>query len=98
MKARRFVAMALALSLLVLPNLTHGQPRSGYADASPETRAMQDDDSANPAFLWVKQGEEIWSKTCRSCHGAPATMHGVAARYPAFDARTERPITLAEKW
>ena len=71
--------------------------RSGYDDASPETRAMQDDDSANPGFLWVRQGEELWSSSCASCHGMPATMRGVAARYPAWDETVGRPITLAQR-
>ena len=51
---RRF---ALALAALLL--IGAGDRRSGYDDASPETRAMQDDDAANPAFLWVKQGEAL---------------------------------------
>ncbi len=79
-------------------------PRSGYTDASPATRAIQDDDSANPAFLWVQQGETLWSapahddgKSCADCHGAPASMRGVAARYPAFDAAHGRPLTLAQR-
>jgi sulfur-oxidizing protein SoxA len=71
--------------------------RSGYDDASPETRAMQDDDSANPGFLWVRQGEELWSSSCASCHGVPASMRGVAARYPAWDQTLGRPITLAQR-
>ena len=32
------------------------EKRSGYDDAGPQVRAMQDDDLANPAFLWVQQG------------------------------------------
>ena len=35
--------------------------RSGYADHEPETRAMQDDDTANPGMLWVLEGEALWS-------------------------------------
>jgi sulfur-oxidizing protein SoxA len=78
---------------------------SGYQDASPETRALQDDDNANPGFLWVQQGEALWSQrpdgatdSCAGCHGAaPTSMRGVAARYPAFDAAAGRPITLAQR-
>ena len=70
-------------------------PRSGYEDASPAVRAMQDDDAANPAMLWVQQGASLWDQGCASCHGAPGAMRGVAARYPAFDPRLGRPITLA---
>ncbi len=86
------IRLLLAL-LLASPALAQ---RSGYDDASPETRAMQDDDSANPGFLWVRQGEELWS-SCASCHGAPASLRGVAARYPAWDATLGRPVTLAQR-
>ncbi len=76
--------------------------RSGYDDASPETRAMQDDDAANPAFLWVVQGQALWStptgspaRSCAGCHGdAALSMHGVAAQYPKYDPPLARPITL----
>jgi sulfur-oxidizing protein SoxA len=92
-----------ALALLVAAGAA--EKRSGYLDASPETRAMQDDDSANPGFLWVQQGQSLWServgssgRSCADCHGAAtATMRGVATRYPAFDARLGRPITLAQR-
>ena len=47
----------------------------------PETRAMQDDDVANPGMLWVLDGEALWNKSCASCH--KSGMKGVAARYPA---------------
>jgi sulfur-oxidizing protein SoxA len=76
--------------------------RSGYAYMTPELRAMQDDDGANPAMLWVRDGEAAWSRpagaakvSCASCHGdARASMRGVAARYPAFDAVAGRPLDL----
>ncbi len=68
--------------------------KSGYDQMSRETRAMQDDDTSNPAMLWVLDGEASWNrrnggaeKSCADCHGdARASMKGVAARYPAFDA------------
>lgn len=92
--------------LLLLALLTAAAaPRSGYDDASPETRAMQDDDDANPGFLWVREGEAQWSKpagpdgkTCAACHGdAPTSMRGVAARYPLIDPVSDQPITLDQR-
>ena len=53
---------------------------------------MQDDDTANPAMLWVQQGETLWRDQCATCHGAPATMKGVTPRYPVID--QDRPLTL----
>jgi L-cysteine S-thiosulfotransferase len=79
--------------------------KSGYDSMSPSTQALQKDDSQNPAMLWVKDGEAIWDrvageakKSCASCHGAAAkSMRGVAARYPAFDQATKRPINLQQR-
>lgn len=94
------------LLLLLLPPLAAGAAslRSGHDDSSAETRAMQDDDDANPGFLWVKQGETLWSrpegaanKSCDTCHGAPQTLKGVAARYPALDPKRGRVVTLEQR-
>ncbi len=79
-------------------------PRSGYEDAQTETRAMQDDDAANPGFLWVRDGEASWShvdggagKSCASCHGDIGAMRGVGARYPAFDPERDRIVTIEDR-
>ncbi|KXF74954.1 sulfur oxidation c-type cytochrome SoxA [Paramesorhizobium deserti] len=77
--------------------------RSGFDFMAPETRALQSDDTSNPGMLWVLQGEQLWQQAegqaeiaCSGCHGdASRTMHGVAARYPAYDEATGRPIDLA---
>jgi sulfur-oxidizing protein SoxA len=65
---------------------------------------MQDDDAENPAVLWVQQGETIWraaagpaGRSCADCHGEPAAMRGVAARFPAFDPKLGRPLTLEQR-
>ena len=79
--------------------------KSGYEFMTRETRAMQDDDTANPGMLWVLDGEALWSrkdgdagKSCADCHGdARASMADVAARYPAFSAPRGRPVDLAER-
>jgi sulfur-oxidizing protein SoxA len=69
---------------------------------SPQTQAMQSDETSNPGMLWVADGERLWGepqqptgKSCASCHAeAPKSMRGVAARYPAFDEQSRRPIDL----
>ena len=79
--------------------------RSGYDFMSRETRAMQDDDTANPGMLWVLEGGALWTRktgsagrACADCHGdARVTMKGVAARHPAFDAAQGRPINLDQR-
>ena len=79
--------------------------RSGSDFMSRETRAMQDDDPANPGMLWVLEGGALWTRktgpagrACADCHGdARVTMKGVAARYPAFDAARGRPLNLEQR-
>lgn len=65
-----------------------------------ETRAMQDDDAANPGMLWVQEGEALWNaragaagKACADCHGsASSSMRGVAARHPMRAMRAMRDV------
>lgn len=79
--------------------------KSSYDLMSRETRAMQDDDTANPGMLWVLDGEALWSnkagtagKSCADCHGdARTSMRGVAARYPAYHTALGRPIDLEQR-
>lgn len=75
---------------------------SDTAILSPETRAMQEDDGANPGMLSVLDGEDLWSRApasggpaCSGCHGdARQSMKGVAARYPAWNETRGGPIDL----
>ena len=79
--------------------------RSSYEDMSADNKAMQDDDTANPGMLAVLDGEALWQakagsagKSCADCHGdAKDKMKGVAARYPAFDLASGRPIDLEQR-
>jgi L-cysteine S-thiosulfotransferase len=76
--------------------------RSGYDFVGPETRAMQDVDTANPGMLGVLQGETLWAaktgaagRSCADCHGdARTSMKGVAVRYPVFEPELARPLDL----
>jgi sulfur-oxidizing protein SoxA len=105
--ARMLVAWmaVLAASPVVATDIPLSERKSGYDFMSRESRSMQDDDTANPAMLWVLDGEALWSrkagaaeKSCAECHGdARAGMKGVAARYPAFNAAHGRPINLEQR-
>jgi L-cysteine S-thiosulfotransferase len=107
--ASRSACVALILAAAVLPAFAGEMPlserRSGYDFMGRETRAMQDDDAGNPGMLWVQDGEAIWGKkagaaerACSDCHGdARASMKGVAAHYPAFDAARARPVNLEQR-
>lgn len=85
--------------------IPEAQRRSGFTFMTPETRAIQNDDTANPGMLWVLDGEALWNrradtadKACADCHGdAAASMKGVAARYPAFDRALGRPVDLEQR-
>jgi L-cysteine S-thiosulfotransferase len=103
------IAMA-ALLLLAVPSLSAGEipqaeRRSGYSFMAPDTQAIQDDDTANPGMLWVLDGEKLWNtktgaagKACADCHNdARTSMKGVAARYPAFDKSSGRPVNLEQR-
>ncbi len=80
-------------------------PVSGYQFKRKRTRAVQDDDEANPAFLWVEAGAAAWSKVegeagkaCDSCHGAAETsMKGVAARYPEYHQPSAKLVNLEQR-
>ena len=97
MRAARLRASARCCprhDLAVGAEIPRAERRSSYDHMSPETKAMQDDDTANPGMLWVLDGEALWSRqagaagrSCADCHGdASGHQKGVAARHPAFDA------------
>jgi len=99
------LALVAAAAAAAAAEIAPENRRSGYEFAAPETRAMQDDDSANPGILGVLQGSALWAaktgtgdRSCADCHGdAPSSMKGVAARYPAFDPALGRPVDLEQR-
>jgi len=102
------IPRAAALLLLAAVAACAAPPdgrRSGYEFMGPGTRAMQDDDATNPAMLWVLDGEALWragagdsGRACADCHGdAAASMKGVAARFPAYDASRKKLIDLDQR-
>jgi sulfur-oxidizing protein SoxA len=106
--ARTILAAALLIAValpLLATEIPPEQRRSGYSFMGPDTKAMQDDDTANPGMLWALDGENLWKsktgaagKACADCHDdARASMKGVAARYPAFDKTLNRPVNLEQR-
>jgi sulfur-oxidizing protein SoxA len=81
------------------------QRRSGYLDLGRDSKAMQDDDTINPATLWVQDGEALWNqkagaanRACADCHqDATVSMKGVASRYPAFSVARNGPVNLEQR-
>ena len=99
-------AVRLALGLVVVFvtswTLAQGnQRRSGYQDMGEALQKMQDDEGANPGMLFVQLGGQLWdkpagaaNKSCADCHGAVASMKGVAAHYPAIPKGLDKPVDL----
>ena len=78
--------------------------RSGVEFMSRETQAMQQDDTQNPAMLWVEEGRALWDKnapngtSCAGCHHqVEKTMRGVAASYPKYSATQKRVVNLSQQ-
>jgi L-cysteine S-thiosulfotransferase len=75
------------------PPIKPEDKRSGTTFLSPDLKAQQEDEGANPGMLWVGEGEKLWrtpagseGKSCATCHGdAEASMKGVATHYPRVD-------------
>lgn len=96
--------LVLLLPLLATPALAQDGKRSSFELMKPETQAMQRDDAANPAMLWVQEGQTLWAtkagasnKACADCHGDVSGMKGVATRYPAFSEPQKKVITLDQQ-
>src|SRR3984957_3416365 len=102
--AALLIAAGIAWSLSA-NEIPQDERRSGYSFMGPDTKAMQNDDTANPGMLSVLDGEALWKskagpagKACADCHhDARASMKGIAARYPAFDNELGRPVDLEQR-
>lgn len=108
-RGRTLASLALAAALFLgaaaaqgisSPGIPPAERRSGFDQMTPETRAMQADDTANPGMLWVQDGADLFARVpspgspaCAGCH-AESAMRGVAARYPAWDEGTGKPVDL----
>jgi sulfur-oxidizing protein SoxA len=110
MMLRLAIAALLLAAAAAMPHLTAGEiplseRRSGFSFMTPETQAIQNDDTSNPGMLWAKDGEALWNskmgaadKSCADCHNdARTTMHGVAAHYPDFDVVEARPVNIEQR-
>jgi sulfur-oxidizing protein SoxA len=97
----RLVLVLVLAAASVRAEIPLGERHSGYLDMGRETRAMQDDDTVNPATLWVLEGESLWrqkvgaaARACADCH---QDMRGVATRHPAYDATSGKVVNLEQR-
>lgn len=76
--------------------------RSGYEFLQPETQSLQNDEFANPGFLWVDKGRALFNQSpengmraCSSCHSSDSQpVSASAAHYPAIDEKTGKLVNL----
>ncbi|MEN3351754.1 MAG: L-cysteine S-thiosulfotransferase [Bradyrhizobium sp.] len=103
MKFLACIAILAAMAGAALAaEIPQAERRSGTSFMGPDSRAMQDEDTANPGMLWVLDGEALWTrkagtanKACADCHNdARVSMKGIAAHYPAFEKALGRPVDL----
>lgn len=98
-------AACLAAADVLAAEIPLDERHSDSEFISADTRAMQNDDSANPGMLAVADGEALWNakagstnKSCADCHGdARTSMKGVAARYPAVVPPLGLPVDLEQR-
>ena len=89
------LAAGVAGAALAQPAGKSSDPRrSGFDDMSPALQQLQRDDTQNPGWLWLKDGEAQFAAKCASCHDR-AKLRDVATRYPAFDTASNKPVTLS---
>jgi len=94
------IASLLAL-LVLIASPTHAEVRSGSDFLSPEMRRQQADETRNPAYFWVEQGQELFaakpagSPSCLSCHAEPRqSLRGAATHYPQVDRTSGKLLNL----
>lgn len=107
MRLRRLLLVAAVVTALpaLAAEIPAAERRSSYTFMTSDTKAMQDDDTANPGMLAAMDGETLWNaktgqanKSCANCHGdATESMKGVTARYPAFDKALGRPVDIEQR-
>lgn len=97
------VAQTAAQTSGPVRTLPLSQLKSGLHFSGQDVQALQADEFANPAQLWLGQGAALWRKpsatgqSCMGCHGDVASMKGVATRYPAIDPTSGRLLNLEDR-
>jgi sulfur-oxidizing protein SoxA len=85
---------ALALYGLALSHFaqtyaqTHAQSdqrKSGTNFLSKQLQDLQGDADKHPAQLWIQRGYELWSTSCKSCHGEIGSLKQKVASFPKLN-------------
>lgn len=100
------VSGLLLLYAVTCVHITFAEPRSGIEFITDETRAMQEDEFANPGYFTVDRGLELFkqkhsksAKSCADCHGEDGENFDTSsiARYPLVEAESNKIITLQKR-
>jgi len=99
---RTTLRLVPVVAIVGLAGPATAQLRSGTEFLSPEMQRQQADETRNPAFFWVEQGRELFSRkpgangqACVSCHAEPQqSLRGAATRYPQVDAASGKLLNL----
>ncbi len=85
-------------------DLAPDRVQSGSVFLTDETRQLQEDNFANPGYLWVDRGKALFAsrasrQSCSDCHqeDGERPMKGAATRYPQVDSKTGRLMNLADR-
>jgi len=99
-RQHRWAAALALVALAAAPAVA--EIKSGTEFLSPDMRGQQADETRNPAFFWVEQGRELFSRkpvpegqSCIGCHADPQrSLRGTATRYPQVDPTTGALLNL----
>lgn len=82
--------------------LARAEPTSGFEFLSEANQRLQQDEFANPGYLWVERGRELFSrsaaadKACSDCHTVKE-MASVAFGYPQYDEERDALVDLTQQ-
>lgn len=102
--ATAVVAAALTFPVIAESTAPADLPReavvSGLEFLTAETRALQQDDFANPGLLWVDRGRALFEQaageaSCADCH--QGRLAGAYTRYPQYDAGAQALVSLDDR-
>lgn len=96
MRRLSLIAILIAACQAEAPIIDRPEPlQSGSAFLTEETLALQNDEFANPAMIWVERGAALFeSEGCASCHKPGETWESAAARYPSVDPQSGEVLNL----
>ena len=106
------IALALFSPLLAVADpqfsgnddLAPDRVQSGSVFLTDETRQLQEDNFANPGYLWVDRGKALFAirasrQSCLDCHqeDGERPMKGAATRYPQVDSKSSQLMNLVDR-